>query len=216
MHREATKKKTRIAVTAIGLFLAFIIAALSLNYLLSRRIEQQAVAINLAGRQRMLSQRLVKALLQIHEARAADANHQERLKELKLAFYLFDNTLRGFDVGHETRSGSGEELFLPAVTGPGARAAVSSAVAVWKDYRTQITPSNRRRPGSRRRHHTFRGRACQGKQSQTAWPDERTDDGTGEAGPAGGAQDSRLPGSGFSVRTDLLCLRVRALSSSGC
>jgi len=131
-------RDTRVAIAAIGLFLVFTMAALSLSYLLSWRIEQQAVAINLAGRQRMLSQRMVKALLQIRADRAVGASHQAHLEELELAFELFDNTLRGFSVGHQTHGGSGEELFLPAVTVPGARDAVNGAVAIWEESRAQI------------------------------------------------------------------------------
>ena len=138
MHGRPAVRDTRVAIAAIGLFLVFTMAALSLSYLLSWRIEQQAVAINLAGRQRMLSQRMVKALLQIRADRAVGASHQAHLEELELAFELFDNTLRGFSVGHQTHGGSGEELFLPAVTVPGARDAVNGAVAIWEESRAQI------------------------------------------------------------------------------
>ncbi|MBT3341595.1 MAG: PAS domain S-box protein [Gemmatimonadetes bacterium] len=129
---------SRVAIVATGLFLVFTISALSLSYLLSWRLEEQAVAINLAGRQRMLSQRTIKALLQIRAARAADTDDRAYLEELRLASDLFDDTLRGFSVGHSTRGGSGQELFLPAVTTPVARAVVSDATAVWQDYHGQI------------------------------------------------------------------------------
>lgn len=127
-----------MAMLAIGLFILFDIAGLSLNYLLSWRIEQQAIGINLAGRQRMLSQRMVKTLLQIDAARRTGEPVKPHYDELKLTFDLFDNTLRGFDVGNETKGGAGEALFLPAVTEPKARKAVSDAVALWKDYRVKV------------------------------------------------------------------------------
>jgi two-component system, sensor histidine kinase and response regulator len=131
-------RNSRVAVTAIVLFVVSTTTALSLSYLLSWRLEQQAVAINLAGRQRMLSQRTIKALLQIDATRASNANPQAHLEELRVACDLFDSTLRGFDVGHETKSGAGEVLFLPPVTTPGARASVNDAVGVWQDYHGQI------------------------------------------------------------------------------
>ncbi|MBT3605392.1 MAG: response regulator [Candidatus Latescibacteria bacterium] len=124
---------------AIGLFLVFIIGALSLSYLLSWKIEQQAVAINLAGRQRMLSQRMVKALLQIEATIETNVNYQAYLEELKLTFDLFDNTLRGFDVGNKTHSGSGEEMFLPPLPQGQARDVLKGAVAIWKEHRAQIS-----------------------------------------------------------------------------
>jgi PAS domain S-box-containing protein len=139
MSRDSRKGRgALVAKGAVGLFLAFTIAALSLNFLLSWRIERQAVAINIAGRQRMLSQRMVKALLEVQAARATGADHREYLDELRLSFDLFDNTLRGFDAGHETRGGTGEALFLSAVTRPGARAAVDQAQEIWEPYRAQI------------------------------------------------------------------------------
>lgn len=138
MRLRTENKNTLMAMLAIGLFIVFDIAGLSLNYLLSWRIEQQAVGINLAGRQRMLSQRMVKTLLQIDNARKTGEDPKAYLDELKLTFDLFDNTLRGFDVGNETRGGAGEKLFLPPVTEVKARKAVNEAVEIWKNYRTKI------------------------------------------------------------------------------
>ena len=129
----------RLVVLAMVLFAFFSIAGLYFNYLLSWRIEQQAVGINLAGRQRMLSQRMVKVLLQIDNARrSGEPSTKVYLEELKLTFDLFDNTLRGFDAGHETLGGAGEKLFLPPVTEIKARQAVSEAMALWKDYRSKV------------------------------------------------------------------------------
>ncbi len=132
------KKHSRIAMVAIVLFLFFDLAALALNVWLSWKIEQQAIAINLSGRQRMLSQRMVKVLLQIDNSRRLGIDANERLQELQLTFDLFDNTLRSFDVGNQTRGGANEIVFLPAVTGDGARAAVEEAVTLWAPYRQHI------------------------------------------------------------------------------
>lgn len=135
---DIAKRNSRIAIIAIALFILFDITALALTYWLSYQIEQQAVAINLAGRQRMLSQRMVKVLLQIDDALEHGQNTQEQLKELKLTYDLFDNTLQGFNVGHQTRGGADEGLFLPAVKGEKARAAVDEAVTLWIPYREHI------------------------------------------------------------------------------
>ncbi len=134
------KKNSRIAILAIVMFIVFDLAALALNGWLSLKIEQQAILINLAGRQRMLSQRLVKALLQIDNQVKQGDDPSERLSELKLTYDLFADTLQGFYLGHETLGGSGEKLFLPAVKGEGARAAVDAAVSLWKPYQQQIQP----------------------------------------------------------------------------
>jgi diguanylate cyclase (GGDEF)-like protein len=140
MELRLDKKNSRIAVLAIVMFIVFDLAALALNVWLTIKIEQQAVLINLAGRQRMLSQRMVKVLLQLDNQVKQGDDPSERLSELKLTYALFDDTLQGFDLGHETLGGSGDKLFLPAVKGEGARTAVNAAVSLWKPYRQQIQP----------------------------------------------------------------------------
>ena len=79
MHTLMLKKlrrNTHIAITAIVLFLVFDFAAIALNIWLSSKIEQQAVSINLAGRQRMLSQRMTKAYYNWFTPRHAIRHHR--------------------------------------------------------------------------------------------------------------------------------------------
>jgi len=138
MTSAGGNRNTRLALLALALFIVFDIAGVSLNTLLSWRLEQQAIGINLAGRQRMLSQRMVKVLLQIDHARLNNEPTKAYFEELKLTFDLFDNTLQGFDTGHDTKGGAGEPLFLQPVTEPGARKAVTEAVALWQEYRSKV------------------------------------------------------------------------------
>lgn len=132
------KRTSRIAIVAVVLFLLFDFAALALNFVLSWKIEQQAVAINLAGRQRMLSQRMTKSLLQIENALLDSRSPATSLAELELTFDLFDNTLKGFASGHKTRGGTNEELFLEPVRGPNPRKIIDEAVMVWAPYRDLV------------------------------------------------------------------------------
>jgi len=138
LQNEKRNKNNWLVILAMSLFVIFNIAGLYLNYLLSWRIEGQAVGINLAGRQRMLSQRMVKVLLQFDNARRSGEPSDNLLKELKLTFDLFDNTLQGFNVGHETRGGANEVIFLPPVDEFNARKTVHDAVELWKDYRSKV------------------------------------------------------------------------------
>lgn len=138
MKQPKGNRNTRLALLALGLFVLFDVVGVSLNYLLSWRLEQQAIGINLAGRQRMLSQRMVKVLLQIDEAKRNGEPTKVYYDELKLTFDLFDNTLQGFHSGHETLGGSGETLFLAAVTAPKAAQAVADAVTLWRVYRGKV------------------------------------------------------------------------------
>ncbi len=138
MHIGDAHRQSRAAVVAVILFLVFDSLALGLNFWLTWRIESQAIGINLAGRQRMLSQRMVKVLMQYEDALAQKQSTEAISKELALTFKLFDNTLQGFDKGQQTRGGADEELFLPAVSGAAARAVVEEAVAIWQPYRNKV------------------------------------------------------------------------------
>lgn len=137
-HKHRKQNNSRLAVVAIVLFLFFDFTALALNVWLSWKIEQQAVAINLAGRQRMLSQRTVKVLLQIANAQAKGQDFSKYLGELRISFDLFDSTLQGFDRGGQTLGGANEVVRLTAVASPAAREAVRQALELWQPYRLQI------------------------------------------------------------------------------
>lgn len=129
---------SRLALIAVVLFLLFDFTALALNIWLSQQIEQQAVAINLAGRQRMLSQRTVKVLLQLQNAKAKGDALEVYLNELRISFDLFDSTLQGFGSGGNTLGGDNRIVLLKAVTGPDARKLVDQALVIWQPYRLQI------------------------------------------------------------------------------
>lgn len=138
MELSGLHRNTRVAIAAIVLFLAFDMTALILNIWLSSRIEQQAIAINLAGRQRMLTQRMTKALLQIDYARLNALDPTPHLEELETTQKLFDDTLTGFARGHETLGGDHRTVRLEPVHGTKEQQLVASAEALWRPYRTAI------------------------------------------------------------------------------
>ncbi|MDY6899691.1 MAG: type IV pili methyl-accepting chemotaxis transducer N-terminal domain-containing protein, partial [Cyanobacteriota bacterium] len=61
-----SQKKYRPLLVAAGLFLCFDLGVLIPNYIFSTLLKKDAVSINLAGRQRMLSQKMTKAVLEIN------------------------------------------------------------------------------------------------------------------------------------------------------
>jgi diguanylate cyclase (GGDEF)-like protein len=138
MHLGDTRRQSRAALVAVVLFLVFDSIALGLNFWLTWRIESQAIGINLAGRQRMLSQRMVKVLLQMEASLERGNDPAPQIKELALTFQLFDDTLNGFAQGHVTRGGADEELFLAPVHGVQARLVVDQALAIWAPYRSLV------------------------------------------------------------------------------
>lgn len=145
MKSRESRRQSRAMLATVLAFLVFDFAALALNVWLSGRIEAQAVAINLAGRQRMLSQRMAKVLLQLERPAAAQATPASGaeplaplLAELRQAFELFDSSLQGFARGQTIRGGAGELVRLDPITGSDARALVEQAETLWAPHRQRI------------------------------------------------------------------------------
>ena len=64
-NKPSALNKYRGIMIAISLFLIFNLSVLALNFYTSSTLNNDAVSINLSGRQRMLSQRTTKVLLAI-------------------------------------------------------------------------------------------------------------------------------------------------------
>lgn len=110
----------RRLVSAIVLFLLLDLTVLMINLWIAEQVAQDAVAINLAGRQRMLSQQITKALLlTTRPGRGEDARSARQ--ETDDAFGLFEETLKAFAEGGKARGGDGTSAHLKAVNGEGAR-----------------------------------------------------------------------------------------------
>ncbi len=110
----------RRLVTAIVLFLVLDLTVLMINLWIAEQVAQDAVAINLAGRQRMLSQQITKALLLTTRPRSGEDARGAR-QETDEAFGLFEETLKAFAEGGKARGGDGTIVPLQAVGGEGAR-----------------------------------------------------------------------------------------------
>ncbi len=130
--------KYREIITAVALFLLFDLAVLVLNFYVSFQISEDAVAINLAGRQRMLTQRLSKASYASELAVTSGPVPQTLLAELQLASRLFDSTLQGFRYGAQVTGGDGRSVQLPAALGPKSADILARALAVWEPWRQTL------------------------------------------------------------------------------
>ena len=86
-----------------------------------------AVVINLAGRQRMLTQKMAKEYLLAAYGIAPDANRAEMRKTIA----LFDQTLKGLLDGDPGRG-------LPGTKDPAIRAQLEKVVALWAQYRPML------------------------------------------------------------------------------
>lgn len=132
--------KYREIILAVAFFLVFDLAVLVLNFYISFQISEDALAINMAGRQRMLSQRMTKALLTAESNIQRGLPNAEALAEIKKTVELFDTTLGGFQNGAMVTGGDDKLVFLPAVSAPEGRATLAKAEAIWRPYKTLLDP----------------------------------------------------------------------------
>ncbi len=124
--------KYREVVIAVALFLIFDLGVLVLNFYISFQISEDATAINLAGRQRMLSQRTTKAIYAVEDQISQSGRAGDDGKELESAIKLFDNTLKAFRDGGTVTGGDGKPVQLNAVTSPKAQEAIAKTQALWQ------------------------------------------------------------------------------------
>ena len=97
----------------MAFFLLFDLGVLVLNFYTSFKIDQDAVAINLAGRQRYVSQRIARTLLELDAARAAGRSYgTETLAELRAGAKIFDLSHCRLQAGRH-RSGRRRQAGVP-------------------------------------------------------------------------------------------------------
>ena len=130
-------KYSVIIVTTV-LFLALVLTVLGLNFYMSFQVEANAESVNVAGRQRMLSQRISKSLLNTQAQLLNNKSIDISLNELKGATSMFDTTLNAFENGGEITGTSGQKSHLSAVSTVQGKNIVSQANTLWKPFHQDI------------------------------------------------------------------------------
>jgi two-component system chemotaxis sensor kinase CheA len=133
-------QRYRVIILAVTLFIVIDLGVLVLNFYTSFKIGEDAIGVNLSGRQRMLSQRMTKALLTVDIKQRDGRSTTAARDEFKLAVGLFERTLKGFEVGDTVPGGDGKPVYLQPAAGDAARQAVSTALTLWAPYRGVLTP----------------------------------------------------------------------------
>lgn len=132
--------KYKTLVVSIALFLLLDATVLVMNFYTSFQIAADAKTVNLAGRQRMLSQRMVKNLYEMEQSVVQGQPYQGFSEELMQSVQMFDVTLQALDIGGAVPGSLGASEFLaPIPQGPG-REALTNAKVVWKEFAQRLKP----------------------------------------------------------------------------
>jgi len=122
-------------IIGIAAFLLLEIASLFISFSLSVDIAKDAEAVNIAGRQRMLSQRITKSLLDSNNFQFTESNSPV---ELKKATALFDSTINAFDKGGEIIGADNSKITINPVATDESKKAVSEGLQIWTQYKSFI------------------------------------------------------------------------------
>lgn len=133
--------KYREIVIAVAFFVMFDLAVLVLNFYTSFQIDQDTVAINLAGRQRYVSQRVARTLLELDAARAAGQPYRsETLAELRAGAKVFQLSQEAFLAGGTVPGGDGRPVYLEAVNSARGRELLQQVGTIWGPYHAALQP----------------------------------------------------------------------------
>ncbi|MEO6018206.1 MAG: ATP-binding protein [Polaromonas sp.] len=137
----ASLGKYREIIIAVALFLLFDLGVLVLNFYTSFKIDQDTVAINLSGRQRYVSQRVARTLLELDAMRVASVPYRaDTLAELRAGAKIFQISQMAFRDGGTIPGGDGKPVYLEPVVSDRGRELEDKVQALWKPYFELLQP----------------------------------------------------------------------------
>ncbi len=140
-NNDRTKNNNIRDIQVAGVVFVILFSTLLVsNILISNSLKKDSSGINLAGRQRMLSQRLTKSMNALKYGLESKNNDLARAsqKEASMAFHLFDDTLTAFIDGGVTTGAEGESVRLDALPPGEIRNHVLKASEIWQPIAPSI------------------------------------------------------------------------------
>ena len=136
-----TSIRAKLGAVFVG-FLLLVAGSVAATFVSIRAQAADALVINLAGRQRMLTQKMTKAALGL--AIEPTSDYQVELRD---AAYLFDHTLSALLDGGLAPHGD-ETVALPPATATTVRAQLEVVAGLWDEFREDVEAMQAVEPGS--------------------------------------------------------------------
>ncbi len=132
-------RKYKFILVPLLMVLVFDLSLLLMNFHISAQLEVSANNINIAGRQRMLSQKIAKsvALIKIHSQYDSTRYRDDR-QELLAAVNLFNQTLNAFTNGGSAISASGDIITVEKLVNTEAASILHYAKTLWAPLHSEL------------------------------------------------------------------------------
>ena len=131
-------RKYRYFLLPLLMVLIFDLSLLAMNYVIAAQLEVSSTNINIAGRQRMLSQKMTKSVMLIHYQQAKGLSSEHAFNELREAVFLFDQTLNAFSYGGKATSSAGELIRIDKQVNSTIVQTLSSAQQIWQPLFSEL------------------------------------------------------------------------------
>lgn len=130
--------KYKSLVIAISIFVLLIASVMSLNFMISTQLAHDAVGISIAGRQRMLSQRLFKDLLNLRREAESGGDIFSLEDQVIRTANLFNMSLKAFINGGKTKGNEDGYVVLDKVTSEKGYRSLEEAFILWEPFKRLI------------------------------------------------------------------------------
>jgi signal transduction histidine kinase len=134
MHCLSRFKKYKAIMASVIIFIVLDISVLVFSFYISYQISQSTAEINLAGRQRTLSQRITKNLLEFERAYHKTRPYNAIVSDIEMSMQAFDHTLMAFDQGGDVVVDD-RILYVKPVSDVAGRTALEQAKPMWRIYK---------------------------------------------------------------------------------
>lgn len=131
--------KSKALAIAFSVLLLLSVSAISLSFLSSSESAHDAIAINMAGKQRMFTQRIEKDLLKLNYTDKTHADTASTLQDLSYSTLMFDRTLATLGSGKFIDQ-KGNTFFVASTQSKTSIELILQANSIWLAMRKALAP----------------------------------------------------------------------------